>query len=162
MRNLLSQLLERGKINVSIELQNIGEKKSKLNINRPLAKVYYEELQTLATELGAPQQEIFRLIMQMSDVYGQEENTEETEQDWQIIKQALQEALQACNDFRVKEGKELAGNLAAYIGKIRALLGQIDAYDPQRMENIRRRITTHIADVVADEHFDKKTALSKK
>jgi uncharacterized protein (TIGR00255 family) len=152
---LLNQILERGKINVSIELQAIGEKKNKLNINRPLAKTYFDELQNLAVEVGASQQDIFRLVLQMPDIYNQEDNTDEKEQDWQIIRQALQEAIQACNEFRITEGKELAANLASYIEKIRTLLDQVSTYDPQRMENIRHRITTHIAEVIADEHFDK-------
>jgi uncharacterized protein (TIGR00255 family) len=155
VRHLLNQILERGKINVSIELQAIGEKKNKLNINRPLAKTYFDELQNLAVEVGASQQDIFRLVLQMPDIYNQEDNTDEKEQDWQIIRQALQEAIQACNEFRITEGKELAANLASYIEKIRTLLDQVSTYDPQRMENIRHRITTHIAEVIADEHFDK-------
>lgn len=155
VRHMLSQILERGKINVNIELQSIGEKKSRLNINRPLAKAYFEELHNLAAEMGASQQDIFRIVLQMQDIYNQEDNTEETEQDWQTIKQALQEAVQTCNEFRITEGKELASNLSAYIEKIRSLLGQVDNYDPQRMDNIRNRISSHIAEVVADEHFDK-------
>jgi uncharacterized protein (TIGR00255 family) len=155
VRNILNQVLERGKINVNIELQSIGEKKNKLNINRPLAKTYFEELQSLAAEVGASQQDIFRLVLQMPDIYNQEDNTEEKEQDWQIIKQALQEAAQACNEFRVTEGKELASNLTSYIDKIRGLLEQVAVHDPQRMDNIRNRITSHIGEVTADEHFDK-------
>lgn len=155
VRHILNQVLERGKINVNIELQSIGEKKNGLNINRSLAKAYYEELKSLAAETGASQQDIFRIVLQMPDIYHQEDNTQEKEHDWQTIKQALQEAVQACNDFRVTEGKELAANLAIYIEKIRTLMEYIDRYDPQRMENIRNRITTHIGEVIADEHFDR-------
>lgn len=155
VRHILSQVLERGKVNVSIELQSVGEKKSRLNINRTLVKAYFDELNSLAGEIGASQQDIFRLVLQMPDIYNQEDNSEQNEQDWQLIRQALQEAIQACNEFRITEGKELAGNLASYIEKIRLLLGQVDTYDPQRLENIRNRITSHIAEVVADEHFDK-------
>jgi uncharacterized protein (TIGR00255 family) len=152
---MLNQVLERGKINLSIDLQTIGDVKPRVTVNHPIVKAYYEDLSKAATELGASTQDIFRMVFQMPEVYQYESNTEELAKDWEIIRKVVQEAVEACNAFRIKEGEELATNLTAYIEKIRSLLGQIDSYDPQRIEKIRNRISTHIIEVVKDEHFDK-------
>jgi uncharacterized protein (TIGR00255 family) len=155
LRNMLNQVLERGKINLGIDLQTIGDVKPRVTVNHPIVKAYYEDLSKAATELGASTQDIFRMVFQMPEVYQYESNTEELAKDWEIIRKVVQEAVEACNAFRIKEGKELATNLTAYIEKIRSLLGQVDNYDPQRIEKIRNRISTHITEVVKDEHFDK-------
>jgi uncharacterized protein YicC (UPF0701 family) len=70
-----------------------------------------------ATELGASTQDIFRMVFQMPEVYQYESNTEELAKDWEIIRKVVQEAVEACNAFRIKEGEELATNLTAYIEK---------------------------------------------
>jgi uncharacterized protein (TIGR00255 family) len=155
IRAILNQLLERGKVNVSIEVQAVGEVKPKVSVNRPLVKAYYKELFQVSAEIGASQQDIFRIILQMPDVFSYENSSDELSRDWELIKKGVQEAVEACNTFRIQEGAELARSLTLYIEKIRSLLVQVDAHDPERMEKIRSRIATHISEIVADEHFDK-------
>lgn len=155
IRAMLNQVLERGKINVGIEVQPVGEVKPRVSVNRPLVKAYFNELSKVATELEASQQDIFRMVFQMPDVFQYESGTEELARDWEIIRKTLQEAVEACNAFRTQEGEELARNLTLYIENIRSLLLQIDAHDPLRMQKIRNRINGHITEVVSDEHFDK-------
>jgi uncharacterized protein (TIGR00255 family) len=44
LRTLLTQTLERGKINLSIELQQMGEAKPKVSVNQPIVRAYYGQL----------------------------------------------------------------------------------------------------------------------
>src|SRR5215218_2292527 len=94
LRNILNQVLERGKVNVNIDLQNIGEIKPRVTVNAPLVKAYYQDLSKVATELGTSLQDIFRLVLQMPDVYQYESNTEELSENWEVIKKAVQEAVE--------------------------------------------------------------------
>ncbi len=156
VRNLLAQILERGKVNVSIEVQIIGELKPRMAVNRPLVKAYYQELKSVAQELGASEDDIFRMAMQMPDAVQYEVPSDENAaREWELIKHVLAEAIRATDEFRLKEGQELARNLANYIAHIGELLGRIAIQDPERMQKIRSRITQHIAEIVTDEHFDK-------
>lgn len=154
IRNLFNQTLERGKINLTIEVQALGEVKPKITINRLLIKAYYLELHALAVELGAATGEIFKQTLQMPDVFQYESDTEELAREWELIKRGLQEAVQACDQFRIKEGQVLAHNLKLYINKIGILLQKVDSHDPERILKIKERIRSHILEVANDEHFD--------
>lgn len=155
VRNMLNQALERGKVSVNVDIWSIGEIKPKTVINRPLVKAYYQDLSSLAIELGASQTDIFRLALQMPEAYINESDAEVLSLDWDLIKQTLIEALKACNNFRIKEGEELATNLSGYIFKIGALLQKIVEQDPQRIQKIKTRIQNHITDILSDDNFDK-------
>jgi uncharacterized protein (TIGR00255 family) len=154
IRTMLTQQLERGKVNLSVEVQTIGEVKPKVSINRPLMKAYYRELAEIATEMGAPLTDVFRQALQMPEVLQYDSSTDEQNHEWTLTRQALQTAISACNDFRRKEGEALAQNLTAYITKIGTLLQKVSAHDPDRIEKIKTRIRNRITEVVNDDHFD--------
>lgn len=154
VRTLLNQTLERGKVNVSVDVFSIGELKPKITVNRPLVKAYYEQLLSLAAELGAPSSDIFRMALQMPETYQVENDSDRLLEDWELVRQTLQEAVRACDAFRAKEGEELQSRLLAYVQRIGQLLQRVETQDPHRMGNIRTRIQNHLKEIAADEHFD--------
>jgi len=155
IRSLLSQALERGKLNVAIDVQTVGEVKPRVAVNIPLVKAYCVQLRQAASESGVPEDDIFRMAMQLPDAYIYDTAPDENAtQDWILLLETLKQATQACDDFRIKEGGELARKLNDYIAKISANLEAITAHDPERLLHIRGRIRERLAEVVSDEHFD--------
>jgi uncharacterized protein (TIGR00255 family) len=156
LRSLLTQTLERGKINLSIEVQSLGELKPKVAVNQTMVKAYYQQLQQVAIELGADQGDLLRLALQLPEAYLTESSSDETSaQEWVFIRGVIEEALRTCDEFRAKEGQELAINLNAYITRIEKMLGEIESHDPERIQKIRERISSHLQEVVTNENFDR-------
>ncbi len=155
IRNLLNQVLERGKLNVSIDLQIVGEVKPRVAINVPLVKAYCQQLRQAASEASVPEDDIFRMAMQLPDAYIYDTAPDENAaNDWELILTTFKQATQACDEFRTKEGSELAGKLTGYIRNIETNLDAVAAHDPERLQTIRTRIRDRIAEIVNDEHFD--------
>ncbi len=156
LRSLLTQTLERGKINLSIDVQQTGEVKPKVTVNQPMVKAYYQQLKEVAETVGADQGDLLRLALQLPEAYLTETGSDESlNQEWTFIKTAIEEALRACDTFRIKEGQELAVNLAGYVTRIGKMLKEIEAHDPDRVQKIRERITGHLQEVTKDENFDR-------
>ncbi|MDJ1480565.1 YicC/YloC family endoribonuclease [Cytophagaceae bacterium YF14B1] len=155
IRNLLNQILERGKLNVSIDIQVIGEVKPRVTVNTPLVRAYCQQLRETAIAAAVPEDDIFRLAMQLPDAYIYDTAPDENAaKDWALIQETFKQAALACDEFRIKEGNELSGKLTEYIHKIGTNLNAIATHDPERLQNIRTRIRERIAEVVSDEHFD--------
>ncbi len=156
LRSLLTQTLDRGKINLSIEVQSLGELKPKVAVNRAMVKAYYQQLQEVALELGAGQGDLLRLALQLPEAYLTESSSDETSaQEWVFIRSVIEEALRTCDEFRTKEGQELAVNLSAYTTRIGKMLKEIESHDPERIQKIRERISSHLQEVVTNENFDR-------
>ncbi len=155
IRNLLNQILERGKVNVSVDVQVVGEVKPRVTVNVPLVKAYCQQLRLAAAEASVPEDDVFRLAMQLPDAYVYDTAPDENAaKDWELIQETFKQATQACDEFRAKEGGELARKLTEYIRKISTNLASIAAHDPERLQNIRTRIRERIAEITSDEHFD--------
>ncbi len=160
LRNLLTQSLERGKVNLSIDVQRNGEVKSKVTINRELVGAYYRDLQETALAMGADtMHDLFRLALLMPDAYTSEASTEETrleaQREWDLTRAATEKALEECNRFREQEGKTLGQKFLEYTERIGGLLQRIAEQDPQRVKTVRERLQKHVTDLMTDEQFDR-------
>jgi uncharacterized protein (TIGR00255 family) len=153
IRNLLNSL-ERGKVNLYVEIQTKGDPKPNTSINQNLLKSYYQLLSQTAVELGAGREDIFRLALQMPEVIQTASDDEEKEQIWLLAQQAIRQAVSACEGFRQAEGKSLEGKFENYLDKIAGLLTHVEQQDPVRAENIRHKIQHRLTEIAKDDKFD--------
>ena len=153
-RNLLSEHLQRGKINVTIEYIKKDGASSPLEINRGLFVQYYKTLKELAEEVDAGQEDIFRMAMQYPDVVIPLEDDHEKEKEWESIRPVLVEAIKKCDEFREKEGKALADKILTYIHNIEQGLEKIEKLDPERVERIKGRLEGSLVEVIKQGDID--------
>ena len=155
IRNILSDALVRGKVSLSIELKHDLEGADRALANEKLFKVYYESFKRLAKEVGASEDDLFRLALQSPDVLTSEEREESiVNREWLLVQKYLRLATEQCNEFRSKEGAKLAKELLQYIHNIGKYRQEIHSLEGERMEVIKERIRTHIKEIGDTEQFD--------
>jgi uncharacterized protein (TIGR00255 family) len=143
-REIINKVLERGKVSVGFELEYKQETKKRLKVNKELAKAYYRELYDTAVYLGAPDTDLFRLVMQLPEVVSSDNENEHIEDEWNACQQALSEALKSCDAFRLQEGLALLKSFEEGISLISEQLQQIAQIDPQRAVKVKERIIAHL------------------
>jgi uncharacterized protein (TIGR00255 family) len=158
VRNLITRSLIRGKVSLCIDFTNKNRsQRSRNTINQELLKSYYGELAQAAEAVGAPNNDLFRLALQMPEVMQQEQMMDEEDKlplEWETVAKVLNEAIYNLNHFRNDEGKALTTEIVSYIDRIRILLAEVDRFDPVRVENIRERIKAHLQEISASESFN--------
>ncbi len=154
IKNLISDQLVRGKVNIVVSFQRKEGLASKMMVNEPLFKEYFNKLRAAANAVGDEGSDIFKLAMQMPEVLVQEELDDNLNQEWNIVSKQIAEAIEGCDNFRVKEGKGLQEKLVNYIEKIKTYLTEIEVQDPKRVEAIRERLTQKIHELSHAEKVD--------
>lgn len=155
IRNLIQQSLERGKISFNLSYVSKNPDINQLKINLPVARAYHNTLMEVARKVKAEHSgDVFRMVMNYPEVYIKEDNGELLKEDWEEVKSTIQAALQACNDFRSSEGQALEADLKNSVGNIRKYLKEVDQYDPQRLENVRKKVRNQIKEFIDNEKFD--------
>ena len=140
MRQMVAQALIRGKVDFSIWIEK-EEGVDATPINKALVGNYYAQMQNLMTEFGIPEpKDWFSSLMRMPDVLTKTEVEVLTEEEWGIVRQAIEQALKAIVDFRIQEGLALQKKFTEKIDNIGALLASIEPYEQSRVEKIRNRI----------------------
>jgi len=143
IRNELSQLLVRGKVECSIYIENIG-KDIPTKINQPVLESYYEQIKTIAENLSITLPvDWFQTLLRMPDVI-KNEIAEIDETEWTVVRNALREAAKHLLDFRTQEGAMLKKLFEEKINNIKTLLTQVDIYEGERIEKIKLRITENL------------------
>lgn len=147
IRKIVSDTLERGKVALSLEYVDAAARPSKLAIDTPLFLAYYNELKNLAQEVNADTSDIFKLALQSPEVMLSENQLEDEGIHWELLKEKINEALAACDNFRITEGATLQAQLESSILEIGNMLEKIIEQDPLRIQNIRNRIKQNIEEL---------------
>ncbi len=153
LKNFLTTKLKRGKINVSIDFTILNRSSVSHEINKELFLQYFEQFRSLAKQVEANDDEIFRLALQSPDVIQVKEEEEEAP-DWGIFLNVFEEAVNKCVDFRKQEGEALSNKLTEYINSIGEGLEKVIERDPERVRNIKSRIENNLEEFVGTDKVD--------
>jgi len=154
VRNLLSEVLERGKVAVSIDYVRVGIEEVKQTFNQTLFISYFNELKKLADQVNVSNESLFALALNSPDVIQNKLSDTPDEEEWLTVKGQLLKAINKCDDFRKTEGKTLESKLKEYCQSILSHLLEIETLDPKRVERIRERIKGNIVTFLGEEGYD--------
>ena len=153
LRNELAKLFERGKVDVSVNVEYRSEQPS-TQINEVLAQAYYKQLKELADRVNEPKANILEMVMRMPDVTKHTTGTL-SEKEYAQFLDTFKKAAEGTISFRKTEGKALVTEFTKRTGLLLTYLDKIEATDPLRIEKIKNRIHKNLAEFVAAEHIDK-------
>jgi uncharacterized protein (TIGR00255 family) len=139
LRKQLAHRLIRGKVLFSINVETITkEVTSKIDHN--VLEQYHQEIKTLSDELNIPQpQEWFSVLLRLPDIIKQEQE-ELSNEESNVVEQAVNRAIDETIAFRRQEGVMLAQVLTENVNNIRALLAAVDPFEEERIERVKNRI----------------------
>lgn len=139
LRNTLAGRLERGKVDLSLNVEVISKDVSS-KIDHQVVAQYHREISDMAAELNiAPPQEWFSLLLRLPEVMKQEADALD-EGEWDTIEEAVIQAVEEVIAFRKQEGEMLTRVLTEKIQLIRALLAEVEPFEAERIETIKNRI----------------------
>ncbi|PKB16858.1 uncharacterized protein (TIGR00255 family) [Flavobacterium sp. 5] len=143
LRNQIALKLERGKVDFSIFIESTAEQTS-TKVNVPIVKAYIKQLREVYAD--ADETELMKMAVRMPDTM-KIEREEIDENDWAQIQTAIEEALQNILNFRRDEGQSLENEFQLRIGNIRQYMNEALALDPERVQAIKDRLQTAIAEL---------------
>ncbi|HZH54035.1 MAG TPA: YicC/YloC family endoribonuclease [Sphingobacteriaceae bacterium] len=155
IRGACAKRIERGKVNLSIDVEYSDQTAHAARINAVLFEKYYLQLQELAQQTGSAVEagDLFRMAMTLPEVVNQEEQSAD-EQEGELLMQAFEQAFEAFDRFRRDEGAVLKEELKGRVQGILELLTQVEAEETDRVPLIRERISQYLDRTVGRENVD--------
>ena len=141
IRNLITQTLERGKVDFSLWVEkDVAD--TATPINSALVQNYYNQIKNISETYNIPvPQDWFATLLRMPDVMTRVDIQELQEEEWDIVRKTIEEALGHLVDFRKQEGMALEKKFNEKLNNIERLLASIEPNDQERVGKIRDRIT---------------------
>lgn len=153
LRNECSKLLERGKIMLSISADVTDTGIKAASINKELLLHYYNELRNLAETTGDETKNLMALALNLPEVVKFDENSV-SEDEWKLMLNTFYEAVNNFQQFRANEGAVLQKDLTDRIQNILNFMTQVARDEPNRVPQIKEKLTHMLSDVVGKENID--------
>ena len=138
IRKILSENLDRGKVDIGIFIESTNESLNNI-LNNEVATKYYSAIKKLNESWGEAPQDYLSIVLRMPEVLNTQ-TAELTEEEKKWILNLVEETCGKLNDFRAQEGAALKKEFELRIGEIRSLLSQIEAFEDIRILQIKERI----------------------
>jgi uncharacterized protein (TIGR00255 family) len=151
IKSMISSVLRRGRVEVSVQTKNNGENTLRLELNRPLIKAYISIFDELKKELGTEEPIHPSLFAQLRDAILFKQDDVDMEKLWPDLKEVINEALLSLETMRVNEGKVLEEDFKARLSKIEGYINEIENQRGKTVEkyldNLRKKIRKLINDI---------------
>jgi len=144
VRQLLSKLLVRGKVDCSVHLGGLG-KNTMTQLNKKVFGEYLSQLKDFLDEkdVFVADKDLVPHLIRLPEVFGADDDF--WNEHWEDIVAGIREAAEKANAFRAKEGEILADDLRLHVANIEDLLGKVAPYETERIDRLRTKLQEQFA-----------------
>lgn len=144
----LKKKLNRGRLEISINIEKTNESKRNIKVDKGLAMAYHESLKDLAENLDIPANFKVVDIFRLPDVFNLVDEAEDPEIVWQTLREALDEAVDSLVEMRRKEGSNLSQDILARNDYILNAVETLAKRSPLVAQEYQEKLRSRIADLV--------------
>ena len=151
IRTIIAQRLERGKVDLSIDVQGdkVPSTKDVTPVNWQAAKEYASQYKAQMGVAEVPT-EVMAAILRFPDVLKVQEDTSDlTDEEWSNVQAMLNKAIDAFIAFRSQEGLSLQNMFTEKLDGIADLLAQVEPVEKGRVAKIKERLEANLAQLSA-------------
>lgn len=157
LRSLITSQLQRGKIDLSISIDDDALEGNASLINREALIGYVHQLRALSSELGQELPLDTAALLRLPGVLDTESTRQPElgEEELAVLRQATQQAVDELMEFRRQEGVMLYEVLAERIQRITALLAEITYPEAERIQQVRQRLEDGLRKLMPSGDYDR-------
>ena len=155
VRQKIAAALTRGNIDFFVSFEaNAADSAKKINMD--MAMEYYRQISVLGEKIGIDTlnaqnpNDLIATILRMPEVMDSKKQDIITEENWPVIENCIDQALENINAFRAQEGEVLYKDITSKIQNILQYSAEVETYEKERVEAIREKILSRFAEIKAE------------
>lgn len=161
VRKYISQKISRGKVDIYINQECYSKDDISIRLDEQMAQAYYDAFQKIKDRFGVIDDVSVALIAKSPDVITVEKNEEDYNIIWQVLKPAVDQALDMLIDMRSKEGVKLTKDIDERCALILGMVEDVESRSPQLVEEYREKISDRIKEYLKDVELDETRLLNE-
>ncbi|MGE5557957.1 MAG: YicC/YloC family endoribonuclease [Bacillota bacterium] len=153
-RNVLHKYINRGRVDLYIQLTERESGLHDIKLNRFIAAAYYDALKDLRKLFNIKEKISLQLMSGLPDVFQTAEISLNEEEIWTYMEKALEDAVSRLLVMRRKEGEKLFVDIANHLGVIEDSLERIKLRAPFVVEDYKSRLNKNLAELLPPDSLD--------
>ena len=154
LRKLLSSKLQRGRVDLVVNISGEGADLKQVKVNLDLARSYRHALAEICSALDLPDQVTVSQIASMPDVLVREQENEDPETVWLQLGSVVREALDRCDVMRLQEGLVLRDDLRARLSQFSRTVDTIETAIPTLLQQRQRTLGERLEKLLGQVQLD--------
>jgi uncharacterized protein (TIGR00255 family) len=154
VKRLVSAILKRGKIDVTVQWEEATGADSIPQVNRELAAGYYERFRQLSGELGLPGEVPLELILAQKGVLRDSGTTIDEAGLLPQLTEVVRAAVSDIDSMRTREGETLAADLLARRRQLAEWVEQIRTRTPLMVAEYQQKLSARLEQLLGDVELD--------
>ena len=154
IRSLLKSYANRGKVDIFITYEDSTQNQMAVKYNSSIAAEYLKYLRQMAEEFGLEDDIRVSTLSRYPEVFTMEEQTEDEEELWNGLKEALEGAFSHFVETRTAEGENLKKDILDKLSNLEVLIGYIEERSPQIIQEYRTKLEEKVHELLEDTQIE--------
>lgn len=147
VRNLIKQRVSRGRLEVSVQMEDTSSEEQRFELDISLAKDLHQALKSLKENLNLPGEIGLDTLTNFRDIFVRKEVEIDLEKEWVSLQAALESALTNLEQMRQNEGLNLRTDFLNRLKNVEDLTGRIAEKGPLALNAARDRLAERVAEL---------------
>ena len=154
IRTLLKSYANRGKIDIFITYEDISQAQVSVKYNAALAAEYLKYLRQMEEEFGLENDVRVSTLSRYPEVFTMEEQSEDEEELWNGLKEALEGAFGQFVETRKAEGENLKKDILSKLDSLEKEILFVEERSPQIVAEYRAKLEDKMKELLADTQIE--------
>ena len=166
LKTLLKTGISRGKVEISVSINNIEGKDTEIAVNKGVAEGYINALRALNSEMGGGQpwlEDDLKLskLIKLPDVFSIQKTPDNEEEVWGDVQEVACEALEKFVSMRCTEGEKLRQDVTEKADGILEMVSKVEELSPVTVDNYRKRLYQKLSEILESKDIDQQRILTE-
>ena len=154
IRALLKQYANRGKVDIFISCEDLSQAQVSVKYNEAVAAEYLRYFRRMEEEFGLENDVRVSVLARFPEVFTMEEQSEDEEELWNGLKEALTGAFAQFVETRKAEGENLKGDILRKLDALEEQIRFIEERSPQIVAEYRSKLEEKMRELLADTQIE--------
>ena len=154
IRTLLKSYADRGKVDIFITYEDLSQSQVSVKYNAALAAEYLKYLNQMAEEFSLDNDVRVSTLSRYPEVFTMEECSEDEDELWNGLKEALEGAFSQFVEMRTKEGERLKEDILLKLDLLSEQIRFIEERSPQIIAEYRTQLEEKMRELLEDTQID--------
>ena len=154
IRTLLKSYADRGKVDIFITYEDLSQSQVSVKYNAALAAEYLKYLNQMAEEFSLDNDVRVSTLSRYPEVFTMEDASEDEDELWNGLKEALEGAFSQFVEMRTKEGERLKEDILLKLDLLSEQIRFIEERSPQIIAEYRTKLEEKMRELLEDTQID--------
>lgn len=154
IRTLLKSYADRGKVDIFITYEDLSQSQVSVKYNAALAAEYLKYLNQMAEEFSLDNDVRVSTLSRYPEVFTMEKCSEDEDELWNGLKEALEGAFSQFVEMRTKEGERLKEDILLKLDLLSEQIRFIEERSPQIIAEYRTKLEEKMRELLEDTQID--------